>query len=199
MKKKKKYIVDVFDGEFKEYDFNEETYNIEDILYFSKKTGLLDLFNKITDLYTYLLGTEVGLDTNGRKNRSGTAFESLIENLLKNKLKPYENIEVFSQFFVNDIDRRKQADFIIMKKGKQKIVIECNFYNSTGSKPIEVGNAYIDLQNQLRNHELIFIWITDGQGWDKMRNNFNEVCPKIDFVLNYNLLKKHLPTILEGI
>ena len=55
MGKKKKYIVDVFDGEFKEYDFNDETYNVEDIVYFSEKTGLLGLFNKITDYILLLI------------------------------------------------------------------------------------------------------------------------------------------------
>ena len=78
----KKYIVDVFDGEFKEYDFNDETYIVEDIVYFSKKTGLLSLFSKINDLYTYLLGTEVGLDSHARKSRSGSAYESMLEDLL---------------------------------------------------------------------------------------------------------------------
>ncbi len=193
----KNYIVEIFDGEFKEYDFNDETYIVEDIVYFSKKTGLLDLFNKITDLYTYLLGTEVGLDTNGRKNRSGTTFESFIEELLKKELKDFSEYEVSSQSFVNHIERRKQADFIISKNGKQKVIIECNFYNSTGSKPIEVANAYIDLQNQLSKENLEFIWITDGQGWNKMKSTFNKVNPKIDYVLNYNLLKKHLLTILD--
>ena len=194
---KKEYIVDIFDGEFKEYDFNDETYNVEDIVYFSEKTGLLNLFNKITDLYTYLLGTEVGLDTNARKNRSGTTYESFIEDLLTNELESFSNYSFTSQSYVDNIDRKKVADFIISKEGKQTIIIECNFYNSTGSKPIEVANAYIDLQNQLSNENLIFLWITDGQGWNSMKNVFSKVSPKIDYLLNYNLLKKNLKNILE--
>lgn len=194
---KKEYIVDIFDGEFKEYDFNDETYNVEDIVYFSEKTGLLGLFNKITDLYTYLLGTEVGLDTNARKNRSGTTYESFIEDLLTNELENFSNYSFTTQTYVDNIDRKKVADFIISKDGKQTIIIECNFYNSTGSKPIEVANAYIDLQNQLSKEKLIFLWITDGQGWNSMKNVFSKVSPKIDYLLNYNLLKKNLKNILE--
>lgn len=194
---KKEYIVDIFDGEFKEYDFNDETYNVEDIVYFSEKTGLLDLFNKITDLYTYLLGTEVGLDTNARKNRSGTTYESFIEDLLTNELEEFPNYSFTSQSYVDNIDRKKVADFIISTEGKQTIIIECNFYNSTGSKPIEVANAYIDLQNQLSEENLIFLWITDGHGWNSMKNVFSKVSPKIDYLLNYNLLKKNLKNILE--
>lgn len=194
---KKEYIVDIFDGEFKEYDFNDETYNVEDIVYFSEKTGLLGLFNKITDLYTYLLGTEVGLDTNARKNRSGTTYESFIEDLLTNELENFSNYSFTTQTYVDNIDRKKVADFIISKDGKQTIIIECNFYNSTGSKPIEVANAYIDLQNQLSKENLLFIWVTDGQGWNRMKKTLLEVSPKIDYLLNYNLLKNNLENILE--
>lgn len=195
--KKKEFTVDIFDGELKKYDFNDETYDVEDVVYFCKQTGLLDLFNKISDLYTYLLGTEVGLDTNGRKNRSGTSFESFIENLLEDLLKDYSEYSFTSQTFVEKINRKKQADFVISKNGKQFIIIECNFYNSIGSKPIEVANAYIDLQNQLSKENLIFLWITDGQGWTRMNSTLVEVLPSIDYLLNYNLLKKYLKTILE--
>jgi len=195
--KDKKYIIDIFDGEFKEYDFSDENYNINDIIYFSKKTGLLELFNNITDLYTYLLGTEVGLDTNARKNRSGTTFEFIVENLLKDELKEYDEYNVISQGYVDHIERNKIADFIIYKNGVQKVIIECNFYNSTGSKPIEVANAYIDLQEQLSKENLTFIWITDGQGWKKMKKTMKNVDQNIDYVLNYNILKNNLLKILK--
>ncbi len=195
--KNKENIVEIFDGEFKEYDFNDETYNIEDIIYFSKETGLLSLFNKITDLYTYLVGTEVGLDTNARKNRSGTTYEFYIELLLNKIFNSYPDYQVFSQSKVDNIDRIKRADFVITYKGKQKIIIECNFYNSTGSKPIEVANAYIDLQNQLNDEDLIFIWITDGQGWKKMEKTLDTTIPKVDYILNYNMLEKSIFNILD--
>ncbi len=194
---KKNRIVEIFDGEFKEFDFDDETYNVDDIVYFSKKTGLLELFNNISDLYTYLLGTEVGLDTNARKNRSGTSYEYFIEDLLKSELKDHPEFSVFNQEYVDNINRKKVADFIITKNGVQKIIFECNFYNSTGSKPIEVANAYIDLQNQLSKENLIFIWVTDGQGWRKMMSTLTNVSSDIDYILNYNLLKKNIKKILE--
>lgn len=193
----KNYIIDIFDGELKEYDFNDETYNIEDIVLFSKKTGLLELFNKISDLYTYLLGTEVGLDSHGRKSRSGTTYESMLSGLINDLLQDYEDYSVTSQGYVDYIDRNKRADFIISKKGHQKVIIECNFYNSTGSKPIEVANAYIDLQNQLSNENLLFLWVTDGQGWLRMQKTLLTVSPNIDYLLNYKLLEKNLKSILD--
>lgn len=194
---KKNRIIEIFDGEFKEFDFDDETYNVEDIVYFSKKTGLLELFNNISDLYTYLLGTEVGLDTNARKNRSGTSYEYFIEDLLKSELKDHSEFSVFSQEYVDNINRKKVADFIITKDGEQKVIFECNFYNSTGSKPIEVANAYIDLQNQLSKENLLFIWVTDGQGWRKMMSTLTNVSSDIDYILNYYLLKKNIKKILE--
>ena len=194
----KKYIIDIFDGEFKEYDFNDESYNIDDIIYFSKKTGLLELFNNITDLYTYLLGTEVGLDSHARKSRSGSAYESMIEELLNEKLKEYDEYSVISQEYVDQIERNKRADFIISKNGVQKVIIECNFYNSTGSKPIEVANAYIDLENQLSNENLTFIWVTDGQGWKRMMKTIKTVDKNIDYLLNYHILKNNLIKILQN-
>ena len=193
----KKYIIDIFDGEFKEYDFNDETYNVDDILYFSKKTGLLKLFNNITDLYTYLLGTEVGLDSHARKSRSGSTYEFIIEELLLNELIKHKDFKLCSQNYVDNIKRNKRADFIISYKGIQKVVIECNFYNSTGSKPIEVASAYIDLQNQLNDENLIFIWVTDGQGWKRMSKTFKNVCTDIDYLLNYNMLRRNIKDILE--
>ena len=44
------------------------------------------LFGEINDLYAYLLGVEVGLDSNARKNRSGEIVQNLVELLLKRKL-----------------------------------------------------------------------------------------------------------------
>ena len=58
---------------------------ISDIVEFCKKSGILDLFGEINDLYAYLLGMEVGLDSNARKNRSGKIFEQLVEIIMKNK------------------------------------------------------------------------------------------------------------------
>ena len=117
-------IIEIFDGDFHEYDFNEATFNPNDIIYFCKKTGLLTLFNRINDLYAYLLGTEVGLDTNARKNRSGTAFELTVEKFLINELKNYPEYEVYAQQYVNNIHRSKRSDYIIEKNGIQIIGID---------------------------------------------------------------------------
>ncbi|OED29647.1 hypothetical protein NL43_07245 [Methanosphaera sp. WGK6] len=191
--KKKIYILD---DTFKTYDFSADGFNPDEIVNFANKTGLLKLFNKINDLYAYLLGTEVGLDSNARKNRSGTIFESIIEEKLKEKLEntPYE-IKV--QEMVEGIIRVKRADFIISLNNKQLIIIECNFYSSTGSKPIEVTNAYKELQKEVDKTNVKFLWITDGIGWKKMKKTIKNGMETIDYIINYSMLSKTIDILLD--
>lgn len=60
------------DGKFV-YNFKNPNYSIEQYKIFMRKTGLFELLENhlIANLYDYVLGVEAGMDTNGRKNRSG--------------------------------------------------------------------------------------------------------------------------------
>ena len=73
--------------EVKEYlfNFNEMTYSIDDYIKFMRESGLFDLLQNhiINNLYDYALGIEVGLDSNGRKNRGGHIMENLVESYIK--------------------------------------------------------------------------------------------------------------------
>ena len=78
-----------------------------------------------------------------------------------------------------------------------KIVIECNFYNTTGSKPIETANAYIDLQRKIRKRQGIsFIWITDGAAWKQMRKTVIQSFREIDFPMNYTIASEKIDVIV---
>lgn len=44
---------------------------------------------KIKNLVDYVIGTEVGLDSNGRKNRSGHSMENLVDFFIKNICEKY--------------------------------------------------------------------------------------------------------------
>ena len=195
-KNKRNKIVEIFDEKFKEYDFNDETFIIDDILYFCKRSGILELFTNINDLYTYLLGTEVGLDTNGRKNRSGTIYETLIQESLEKQIEKYDGYSLECQEYVQNINYNKKADFIISYKGHQQLIFECNFFSSTGSKPISEANRYIDLQREIKNENMKFIWITDGAGWNKMEKTLKSVSPYLDYIINYKLLEKKLKKLI---
>ena len=177
-------------------DFSSDNFDIDEVVNFCIKTGLLDLFNNVDDLYSYLVGTEVGLDTNARKNRSGKIFENAVGFLLDNKLKSYDNYSLVKEDKNIAIRRNKRFDYVIYENGIPKIVFECNFYNSTGSKPIEVAHAYANLQKDTDDANLIFIWITDGKGWNKMFSALMNVIDDIDYIVNYNMLSNIIDLFL---
>lgn len=197
IRNKKVPILNVEDKSSKIINFSKNGFDTEEIVDFSIKTGLLDLFNNIDDLYSYLVGTEVGLDTNARKNRSGHIFEDAVGTLIEEKIKNRNGFSFMDEEFVDDIDRNKRFDFVIYKNRTPKIVFECNFYNSTGSKPIEVAHAYADLQNEINETDLIFIWVTDGLGWKKMMSSLMNAGANIDFIVNYRQLNRLLDDILD--
>ena len=199
IRNKKVPILNVEDKSSKIINFSKNGFDVEEIVDFSIKTGLLDLFNNIDDLYSYLVGTEVGLDTNARKNRSGHIFEDAVGTLIEEKIKNRNDLSFMDEEFVADIDRNKRFDFVIYKNNAPKIVFECNFYNSTGSKPIEVGHAYADLQNEINKTDLIFIWVTDGLGWKKMMSSLLNAGANIDYIVNYRQLDKLLDDFLNKI
>lgn len=150
-------IFNVEDRSSKTINFSKSSFNIDEIIEFSKNTGLLDLFTKIDDLYSYLLGTEVGLDTNARKNRSGHIFEDAVGTLLEEKINNLKEFHIVKEDKNVDIHRNKRFDFVIYKNNIPRVVFECNFYNDTGSKPIEVAHAYANLQKDIDNSNLIFM------------------------------------------
>lgn len=186
---------------YKKFKFNQKlkTGEILDIVEFCKKSGILDLFGEINDLYAYLLGMEVGLDSNARKNRSGKIFEQLVGLLLKDKVRDRAGFILREEDSSLEIKRNKRADFVIYHNNIPKIAIECNFYSSTGSKPIEVANAYIDLNRKCKDENLKFIWVTDGPGWLKMRNTVEKTFREIDFPMNYTIIDEKMDSFLKAL
>jgi len=73
--------IDVFDldlEKFISFEFKRSRVNesiIRQTIDFCIKTGIMNLFQEVKDIHDYLLGVEVGMDTNARKNRSGDIFE----------------------------------------------------------------------------------------------------------------------------
>ncbi|UWW01478.1 type II restriction endonuclease [Mycoplasmopsis felis] len=59
------------------FRFKDEWNSLDEYLLFLDKTGLLDLISNkiINNLVDYVLGVEVGLDSNSRKNRTGKSME----------------------------------------------------------------------------------------------------------------------------
>jgi len=173
---------------------------IDTLIRFAKKSGIEELFKMIRVLNDYVLGVEVGLDTNARKNRSGKFMENIIKPILleisKNKkeieLLPKVKFKKLAEKYKVKIPRGLQnrtSDFTIRKKDKL-ISIEVNFYSGQGSKPQEIVDAYINRQRELRKAGWQFIWITDGNGWLKGVNQIKKAISEMDFVLNIHFAKK---------
>ena len=71
------------DGEYL-FNFNKPNYTTQEYMMFMRKTGLFNLIANhiINNLVDYVTGVEVGLDSNGRKNRGGHLMENLVEDYL---------------------------------------------------------------------------------------------------------------------
>ncbi len=196
IREKKVPIFSVVEKTSKKINFSKNNFDIEEIFDFCLKTGLLNLFNNIDDLYSYLVGTEVGLDTNARKNRSGHIFEDAVGTLLAEKIEDKPEYFIRKEDSGIDIGRNKRFDYVIYKDNVAKYVFECNFYNSTGSKPIEVAHAYAELQKDTDDANLVFIWVTDGNGWKKMISSLRNVAGDINYIVNYTMLNEMLDNVL---
>ena len=74
-------------GETKVFDFKVFNRTIDEYVEFMDKTGLFDLLqnNIANNLTDYVMGIEAGMDTNARKNRTGTTMENLVEEYLISK------------------------------------------------------------------------------------------------------------------
>ena len=123
---KKVDVLDVGENKFKVVDFSTRRFDVDEVVDFCKKSGLLDLFSKIDDLYSYLVGTEVGLDTNGRKNRSGHVFEDIVGELLAKKIRNHPEYRLVKEETIA-FQRTKRWDYVIYYKNVPKYLFECNF------------------------------------------------------------------------
>ena len=148
--------------------------NPQRVIHFIEETGLKELFQsgRITNLVDYVLGVEVGLDTNARKNRGGKIMEETIRKaLLQTRISFKEQV---SSSFYKELSclgkDKKIFDFVIETRHKTYL-IEVNFYSSGGSKLNEVARAYTKIQQKIQHLAgFEFVWITDGTGWLTAKN-----------------------------
>lgn len=187
------------------FKFNKMIYSIEDYINFMRKTGLFDLLQNhiINNLYDYLLGVEVGLDSNGRKNRGGHLMEDLVESYIE-KAGYIKNQNYYKEMYTSDIEDKwnidlsvlkgeikatKRWDFVI-KTNNQIYVMETNFYATQGSKLNETARSYELIANKVKNIDgLTFIWITDGTGWNNAKLPLNETFNVLDTLYSINDLE----------
>lgn len=187
------------------FNFKKLVYSIDDYIRFMRECGLFDLLQNhiINNLYDYVLGIEVGLDSNGRKNRGGHLMENLVEEYIV-KAGYKKNDTYFKEMYLKDIERKwnldlsamsgnnvsaKRFDFVI-KKENMVYVIETNFYTSGGSKLNETARSYKMLAEEAKKVTgVTFIWFTDGTGWNNAKHNLEETFNVLETIYNIDDLE----------
>lgn len=183
------------DGEYL-FNFKKMNYSADEYKMFMRKTGLYDLIANriINNLVDYVTGVEVGLDSNGRKNRGGHLMENLIEDYLQ-KAGLIKGTDYFKEMYISDIQKRwnldlssisntgkteKRFDFVV-KKGNTVYGIETNFYASSGSKLNETARSYKTIALEAKGIKgFAFVWFTDGIGWQSAKHNLEETFDVLD-------------------
>lgn len=186
-------------GEFL-YRFDEMNYSVEQYKEFMRKTGLFNLISKhlVNNLYDYILGIEVGLDSNGRKNRGGHLMEDLVEGYIR-KAGFVQNESYFKEMYSSEIEKRwnidlsslsnngkakKRFDFVV-KTPNNIYAVETNFYsgNKGGSKLNETARSYKMLATEAKDISgFKFVWLTDGTAWNKAKGNLKETFDVMDMI-----------------
>lgn len=187
------------------FNFKEANYSIDEYIKFMKKTGLFDLLQNhlIHSLVDYVMGVEVGMDTNGRKNRTGDAMEDLVDSFIK-KANFTENDTYYKQMSISEITGKWGIDLSsISNKGKSEKVfdfviktenmiygIETNFYSGGGSKLNETARSYKAIALEANEiNGFTFVWFTDGVGWNTAKNNLEETFDVMEHIYNINDLE----------
>ena len=172
---------------------------IADICEFAEKTGLLNLFrNKdIRSVPDYVLGVEVGLDSNGRKNRGGTTMEGLVGDFIdgfceRNQLPHATQATagtIWQQCGIRvQADKASRRFDYAIRKGKTLYLVETNFYGAGGSKLKATAGEYQTLFDLLSQQGIHFIWVTDGLGWRTTLRPLEEAFNHIDYTLNLKMM-----------
>lgn len=196
---REKEIKVVDDGEKLKYNFT----NIDDIVLlkrFMRKTGLFDLISNhlVNNLVDYATGVEVGLGSNGRKNRGGHLMEDVLQGFIE-KEGFVLNKTYFKEMYLKDIEHKwnidlsslsnlgkvaKRFDYVV-KTDNCIYAFETNFYSSSGSKLNETARSYKMIAEESKNIKgFAFVWVTDGLGWVDARNNLEETFDVMDNLYN---------------
>ena len=202
---REKEIKVIDDGEKLKYNFT----NIDDIVLlkrFMRKTGLFDLISNhlVNNLVDYATGVEVGLGSNGRKNRGGHLMEDVLQGFIE-KAGFIKNKNYFKEIYLKDIEEKwdidlsslsnlgkvaKRFDYVV-KTNNCIYAFETNFYSSNGSKLNETARSYKMLAEESKNIKgFAFVWITDGLGWQGAKNNLEETFDVMENIYNIKELEQ---------
>jgi len=201
--------LEVFDKVTKEsefFDFSNGEDGAEKYFEFIEKSGLARLFQKdgIKNLVDYVMGVEVGLDSNGRKNRGGTLMEEIVGTYIKDfaEKRGFEYLaqaratEIKAKWGYDvEVDKSERSfDFAVYNPQTKKLkLFETNFYNGGGSKLKAVCGEFRSLYDELTKQDIDFVWVTDGLGWETAKRPLEETFNHNDGqVFSLNMLEDNV-------
>ena len=188
------------------FNFVNMNYSVEQYTLFMKNSGLFDLLQNhlINNLVDYVLGVEVGMDTNGRKNRTGHVMEDLVESYLI-KAGLIKGKTYFKEMYASDVEKKfgldlsklsndgkaeKRFDFVFVGALGTVFACECNFYSGGGSKLNETARSYKTLTEESKDITgFQFVLFTDVVGWNSAKHNLEETFDVLDELFNLNDLE----------
>ncbi|MBF1023773.1 MAG: type II restriction endonuclease [Candidatus Nanogingivalaceae bacterium] len=195
-------IYDKVSKESEFYNFSGKDNDADKYFEFLDKSGLAKLFQRdgVKNLVDYVIGVEVGLDSNGRKNRGGTLMEEIVGLFLEEfcRQNGFEYIpqarpsKIKSKWgFDIKVDKSERSfDFAVYNPRNGKIkLFETNFYNGGGSKLKAVCGEFHSLYDELKAQNIEFVWVTDGLGWHTTKRPLEETYNHNDYVFNLSMLE----------
>ena len=187
------------------FKFKKPNYSPEEYADFMEKSGVFDLLSNhlVANLFDYVTGVEVGMDTNGRKNRTGHTMENIVQSYLEQE--GFEmGVNLYKEIYQNEVEElfnvdlsaitnegntSKRFDFVI-KRDSIVYLIETNFYSGGGSKLNETARSYKMITEEAKTIPNVeFVWFTDGQGWFQAKKNLRETFEVLPYLYNINDLK----------
>ncbi len=173
------------------------------LLNFFKQSGLRSIFldRNVKNLVDYCFGIETGLDSNARKNRTGSAMEKITEHLIRKTISHKEYLSILTQATPKKIETSfgfkiklskasKRFDFAIFNTKKRNLtLIETNYYSVGGSKLKATAGEYKSMFRLFKEQGIQYVWVTDGLGWLSSKNILYETFLNNDYLFNLNLLR----------
>lgn len=176
---------------------------VEHYSLFLVASGILDLLEHITSVRDYVVGVEVGMDTNARKNRGGDCGVRALQPWVDQVLQAVPGVQGEAEV---SSDRLRHMgcslppsanglvwDFAFWSRpspARRFMVLEVNHYGSSGSKPPAIAREYTARARDLHGAGVGFVWVTDGLGWQSMQNPLREAFGAMDWLVNIKLASK---------
>lgn len=192
--------------EFYELDFKKiDTNKINEYVDFAEQAGVLNFLKHDAkrSLVDYVYGVEAGLDSNARKNRSGSTMEGILErNVAKvaNQLGLKHNPQATAKYIKEnwgitvpvDKSERRFDEAVFDPKTNKLWIIETNYYGGGGSKLKAVAGEFTELSKfvEASPDNVTFVWITDGQGWHTAHLPLAEAFGHITNIFNLGMLSE---------